>query len=284
MPDGPAPAPAPAPAPSTPATSPSAGIAATIGERIAPPGAGRVYRAHRRVRLSDVDTRGVARLDSVARYLQDVATDDVREAGVEDAVAWVVRRTTIVAPTRPRYGERIELATWCSGAGSALAERRTTLEGEGGSLVEAVSLWVSLDRTTLRPGPVADEHFEPYQEQSAGRRVRSRFLLPAGPPGDRDADPHRHPWPLRDSDFDLFSHVNNVVAWMAVEEEACRRHPAARPLWGQVEYRRAIEMGEAPVLVSSVGDDVLGVWLMGEDGTAAISARVGWAAEAAFQT
>ena len=252
-----------------------AAIAAAAGERSAPPGPGRVYRSHRRVRLSDVDTEGVARLDAVARYLQDVAPDDVRDAGVEDAVAWVVRRTTIVAPRRPRYGERLELATWCSGVGSALAERRTGITGEDGARVETVSLWVSLDRDTLRPAPVGDAHFEPYREQAGGRRVRSRFLLPSAPEGGESVGRGRR-WPLRDSDFDLFRHVNNVVSWTSFEEEALRSEPGRRPLWGQVEYRRPLEPGETPVLISSPGPGSVDVWLLGTDGTAATSARLGY--------
>lgn len=247
-----------------------ADVAAGVGERMAPPAAGRVYRAERRVRLSDVGTDGAVRLDAVARYLQDVATDDVREAGVEDAVAWVVRRTTIVAPRRPRFGEGIRLATWCSGVGSALAERRTSVTGEEGARVEAVALWVSLDRETLRPAAVADEHFEPYRQQAGGRRVRSRLLLAPAPEGSTG-----RPWPLRDSDIDLFRHVNNVVSWTAVEEEALRRVPAERPLWGQVEYRRPLERTETPAVVSRHGGGVLDVWLVGADGTAATSARLG---------
>ena len=247
-----------------------ADVAAAAGERMAPPGAGRVYRAGRRVRLSDVGPDGAVRLDAVARYLQDVATDDVRDAGVEDAVAWVVRRTTIVAPRRLRFGERVRLATWCSGVGSALAERRTSVTGEEGALVEAVALWVSLDRETLRPAAVAEEHFEPYRQQAGGRRVRSRFLLAPAPEGGIG-----RPWPLRDSDIDLFRHVNNVVSWTAVEEEALRRGPTEPPLWGQVEYRRPLDRAETPAVVSRDGGGALDVWLLGADGTAATSARLG---------
>lgn len=247
-------------------------LGAALGETIAPPGPGRVYRGGRRVRLSDVDSDGVVRFDAVARYLQDVASDDVRDAGIEDAVAWVVRRTTIIAPRRPQYGEQIELATWCSGLGPALAERRTTITGEAGSSVEVVSLWVSLDRDSLRPAPVGDEHFGPYREQAGERRVRSKLLLPATPDG---AGPSGRPWPLRSSDFDLFRHVNNAVSWTAVEEEAVRVLGGHRPHWGQVEYRRALEFGEEPVVVGAASGGGAHVWLLGPDRAPATSARLG---------
>src|SRR5579875_696279 len=106
----------------------------------APEPSGRSYRGQRRVRLADVRPSGKARLDAVARWLQDVATDDVREAGARDAYAWVVRRTVLQVVARPRYEEPVELVTWCSGAGAAWAERRTTVTGEAGVLVEGVSV------------------------------------------------------------------------------------------------------------------------------------------------
>ena len=45
------------------------------------PTTGRTFAAERRVRLSDIDAHGRVRLDSVARFLQDVAIDDVQETG-----------------------------------------------------------------------------------------------------------------------------------------------------------------------------------------------------------
>ncbi|HET9077067.1 MAG TPA: acyl-ACP thioesterase domain-containing protein [Acidimicrobiales bacterium] len=249
----------------------TAALPAPPGAEMREPGPGRVFRSARTVRLSDVDPEGRIRLDAVARYLQDVATDDVRHAGVEDAVAWVVRRTTITAGRRPVYGERLELATWCSGTGSALAERRTSVRGERGSRVETVSLWVSLDRETLRPVPLDGPHFDPYREAAGERRVRARFVVP-GPP---DGISEGRPWPLRASDIDLFHHVNNVIAWSAVEEEA-RRLAGGRPVtWGQVEYRRAMEPGETPVLTADAQDGAIGVWMLGADGTPAVCARLG---------
>lgn len=249
----------------------TAAIPALPGADMTGPGPGRVFRSEWSVRLADVDPSGRVRFDAVARYLQDVAADDVRDAGVEDAVAWVVRRSTIAVDRRPLYGERMELATWCSGTGSALAERRTSIRSEGGGHVEAVSLWVCLERSSLRPVPLDGAHFDPYRESAGTRRVRARFLLP-GPP---DGAGGGRPWPLRNSDIDLFAHVNNVVAWTAAEGEA-KRLAGGRPLgWGQVEYRRAIEPDETPLITAAPLDGAVGVWLLGADGSPAVSARLG---------
>lgn len=240
---------------------------AVVCRLVIPFAGGRRHRTTRRVRLYDVDPDGRARFDAIARYLQDVATDDVRDAGVEDAVAWVVRRTEIAVGRRPRYGEALELATWCSGSGPALAERRTSITGEWGASVETVALWVSLDRETMRPVPLRS--FDLYEEAAGGRRVKSRFVVPL--PSSTDGG---RPWPLRSSDFDILGHVNNAVSWTVVEEEARRLAGGRRIAGGQVEYRRPIGPGE-PVRVSGrlFGDEV-GVWLAGPDGPPATCARL----------
>jgi acyl-ACP thioesterase len=45
------------------------------------------------VRLGDADERGLFRLDGVVGFLQDVATDDWTDTGIETDETWVVRRT-----------------------------------------------------------------------------------------------------------------------------------------------------------------------------------------------
>ena len=109
---------------------------------------GRSFSAQRRVRLSDADSEGTLRPDGVARYLQDVATDDWDDTGVASDDTWVVRRTAWrVAPGGrwPLLGEMLTMTTWCSGTGAAWAERRTDLSHGEETLIEAVALWVPVD-------------------------------------------------------------------------------------------------------------------------------------------
>ena len=49
------------------------------------PARGRVFRADRRVHLGDVDASGAVRLEALARFLQDVATDDADDADLSEA-------------------------------------------------------------------------------------------------------------------------------------------------------------------------------------------------------
>ena len=61
-------------------SGPAGGRSATVF--VPRPGGGRRYAHRRHVRVSDAGPDGVLRLDSLARYLQDVATDDWADAGL----------------------------------------------------------------------------------------------------------------------------------------------------------------------------------------------------------
>ena len=113
------------------------------------PAAGRTFSAGRTVRLGDVDPAGELRLDAIARYLQDVASDDAIDAGLSNALGWVVRRTMIRIDRPLTVGEPLSLVTFCTGTGRSWAERRTTIADQHGAAVEAVSVWVHVDPTAV---------------------------------------------------------------------------------------------------------------------------------------
>ena len=221
---------------------------------------GRLFTQHRRVRLSDAGPDGVLRLDGVARYLQDVASDDWVDSGLDRDGTWVVRRTTVRVAAGGRWpalGEQVVLTTWCSGTGPAWAERRTDLEIDGTVLVETVALWVSLDRSG-RPARLAPGFEEVYGAATGGRRVSGR-IEPAPTP----SDPTTRPWPLRRADLDIVGHVNNAAVWAAVTEVA--RDPVAA---ASVTHHGPLEDGHSATLVTEPGR----MWLM-TDGEVKVSAE-----------
>jgi acyl-ACP thioesterase len=226
--------------------------------------------ATRRVRLADSRPSGRLRLDGIARYLQDIAADDMRDAGLAGEVAWVVRRTVLVVRSWPRFDDEVDVATWCSGAGAAWAERRTRVTVDGGAAVEAAALWVSLDPATMRPTPLTDEFLARYGAGSGGRPVRTRLTLPRA--GAADVAGGR-PWPLRSSDVDMLGHVNNAVAWAAVEDEMTAAGPA-RVTGAVVEHRAPIAADAVPVLARRADGDGMLVWLTAPDATTFVTARV----------
>jgi acyl-ACP thioesterase len=191
----------------------------------------RVFRARRRVRLADVDATGRLRLDSVARYLQDVASDDVIDAGQADGI-WIVRRTAIDVVVPVRVDEVVELATWCGGTAASAAARRTTIAGDGGGRVETETIWIHLDAEG-RPLRLDARFHELYGRAAEGRRAQTRLELPDPPP-----DATRRPWPLRRTDVDTLGHVNNAAYFAAVEEVL----PGASR--ARLEYRRPVDLGD----------------------------------------
>ena len=255
---------------------------------------GRSYHASRRVRLGDVTPAGRVRLDAVARYLQDIAGDDVDDAGISGEAAWVVRRTSLEVRHRPEYEDHLDLVTWCSGTGAAWAERRTTVSMAGRAVIEASSLWVCMDPVTLRPKQLDQRFFAVYGQTPQSRTVPSRLRLPARPPAETTSRPpaettSRPPsettsrrWPLRRADFDVLGHVNNAVAWVALEEQVAAHGSARSIVRAQVEYRQAIGSSDAgdptdadPTelnVVSLNQDGVVGAWIVdgsgGLEGTA----------------
>jgi acyl-ACP thioesterase len=227
------------------------------------PQRGRVFTRAVRAGLADCAPSGRVRLDALARWLQDVAYDDVEDAGVAGAAVWVVRRTRIRVARFPRFGERFTLKTFCSGFGRAWAERRTTIAAQDGdarglgrrvppddinfqrrgdAAVEAVALWVHLDPASRRPGPLTAEEVEVYGEAAAGRKVTAR-LRHESPDG---AAPAR-PWAFRATDCDVAGHVNNAAYWQPLEEELLGgEEPDGIDV--EMEFRNPAQPGEKLVL------------------------------------
>ena len=229
------------------------------------PAAGRIFEEARRVRLADVDPAGRVRLDATTRYLQDLSADDTADAALEEAEAWVVRKTVIEVRKVPRYLEALELATWCAGIGSHYAERRISIVGERGGAVEAATTWVHVDPRRGRPARVPAGFEDLYGEASGGRRITARLTHP-DPPA---AGVERSPWPLRATDFDVLAHVNNAAYWEAVEESLLDRGERRGPVRAELEHRRAVEPGAVVERLVAGEEGGLRVWLLADDVVAA---------------
>jgi acyl-ACP thioesterase len=232
------------------------------------PAEGRVYRAERHVRLGDVRPSGRVRLDAVARYLQDVAADDVLDTGFADETRWVVRSTRFEVSRWPAYAESVELATWCSATGPAWAERRTTITIGGVPAIEGMSVWVNLDPVTMRPAPLTANFASTYLASTAGRRIRGRLAHPAAPD-----EAERTDWALRATDYDVLGHVNNAIAWVVLEDTLSAHGLGGLVGAAEVEYPRPVEEVAALEVRTVVEPGLLQLWAAGPDGRTAISAR-----------
>jgi acyl-ACP thioesterase len=202
------------------------------------PARGRTFAGRRRVRLADVDARGRLRLDALARFLQDLAIDDVHETGWGmPEHLWFVRRIRIDILTPFVEDADVAMVTWCSGLAAIAAGRRWSITGDRGGRAEVDSVWIHLGPDG-RPRRIED--FGVYAEATDGRRVSARPELVAP-----SSDAPRCSWPLRVTDVDLHGHVNNAVHWQAVEHllRACGPDPRAA-LRARLDYREPLDFGD----------------------------------------
>jgi acyl-ACP thioesterase len=216
------------------------------------PERGRTFSSRRHVRLSDMDARGRLRLDAVARYLQDVAIEDVEETGWGlPEHLWFIRsiRIDVVAPFLD--DREVDLVTWCSGIAPVAAGRRWSLAGDAGGRIEVDSVWIHLGPDER---PARLDGFGIYAEATGGRRVSTKLRLQHPPDGARGER-----WPVRVTDIDLHGHLNNAAYWQAVEERLVRRGPdPSQPLRAFLDYRQPIDVDDEVTLVESAnGNDVL---------------------------
>jgi acyl-ACP thioesterase len=218
--------------------------------------------------LADCAPSGRARLDAIARWLQDIAYADVEDAGLQDTSAWVVRRSRLSVERFPRFAEHLTVRTFCSGLGRMWAERRTTVApaGEPGRAdVDAVSLWVHLDRVTGRPAPLTDAEIAVYGP-AAERRVRARLHHP--PPDDGASE---SAWRFRATECDLAGHVNNAAYWETLEEELLAlAAPEPERIDAEIEFRSPSQPGEKRILTSGPMR-----WIVDDDGEVNASVLLG---------
>ena len=246
-----------------------AGAQSLESKLVPEPRVGRVYRSQRTIRLADVAMDGRLRLDAMARYMQDIASDDVTDAGAEDELlTWVVRRTLIDVEQQFSADRSSSVATWASGSGSHWAARRTSITGDAGGHAEAESIWVLLDRATGRPARLPALFEDLYGASGLGRKVSAKLELPPEPA--RETLKVR--WPIRVSDIDTLGHANNAVYWAAIETALASDHegaPAAGRIRGVLEYRRPLDLTSVLELAIARKNQETAVWFVDGGDTAA---------------
>jgi acyl-ACP thioesterase len=221
------------------------------------PPSGRVYEARRIVRSTDVAPSGRLRLDSLARYLQSAAEDDLADVGLSEPVGWLLRRCELSIFDLPGAGNKLTIRTFCSGIGPRWAERTTTLSSVDGDAVQARAVWAAMGLADGRPVALSASFLGIYGPSAGGRAASVRLSHPR-PDTAEVAD--GRPWPLRATDFDEAGHVNNAVPWAAVEDELAVS--GWLPAVAEMEYHRAIMPGCDPALVTDRRDREAAIWLM----------------------
>ena len=218
------------------------------------PASGRTFRTSYRIRLSDTDAVGRLRLDAVARFLQDAATDDVSETGWgAPEHLWVLRSVRIDVAKPFLDDQAVTIVTWGSSFSSLAAGRRWSLTGDVVGSIEVDSTWIHLG-PDARPARIGSG-FDGYAEAAQGKVASTRLTL-APPP----LDGKRTAWPLRATDVDRMGHVNNAAYWAAIEHRLAGRDPDLRgPIRARLDYRHPLDLGEDVELVEKTDAGRYGV-------------------------
>jgi acyl-ACP thioesterase len=203
--------------------------------------------------IADAVGSGRVRLDAIARWLQDIAYEDVIDSGFDEGGMWIVRRMRIRVAAFPRFGEPVTLRTFCSGLARFAAERRTSIVGAT-ARVEAVAVWVWIDEQG-KPARFPERFLGLYRESAGERRASVRLHHPDPP-----ADAERTPWRFRAADEDVAGHVNNSHYWEPLEERLAGSELDSADF--EIEHREPAQPGDA-VIAAADGR----LWIESPEGT-----------------
>ncbi|WP_019202298.1 acyl-[acyl-carrier-protein] thioesterase [Tsukamurella sp. 1534] len=221
------------------------------------------------VRTGDVNPERRVRLDGVARYLQDMANDEMFHRGFDATDPyWLVRRSIIDVHEPLHWPSDVHLLRWCESTSSRWCNMRITLRGSAGGHIETEAFWIRFSAESGMPTHISDGGMEYLQQYVAETRLRWKALNTETPPepSERDYDVR-----LRATDFDPYQHFNNAAYWQLVEDDLNGDPLLASPHRAIIEYLAPIPLGSS-VQVRFVRDDAgyrQWIYLLDEDGTPA---------------
>lgn len=195
------------------------------------------FETSRPIRTGDVDTENRLRLDGVARYLQDIGSDNLAAFGFDETdPLWIVRRTVIDVHRPPVWPDRIRLRRWCAAHSTRWSAMRVQLTGAAGALIETEGFWIDIGAETGMPTRISDRLLDNLARTTDEHRLRWKPWLPARLPDAEDWEDRDRTFHLRTTDIDPFNHVNNATYWHAVEECLADRQDLREP-----PYRAVVE-------------------------------------------
>lgn len=248
----------------------------------------RFFEANYRVRTGDIDQEMRLRLDGVARFLQDVANDNIEatDFGATDPF-WIVRRTVIDVIRPITWPAGLTAQRWCGALSTRWTNMRVRLtadhetnrfnpEPREPGLIETEAFWINVNEQGM-PSRLTDEAFEMLSSMTDEHRLRWKSMNPEKAPAAEELALPDREHVLRITDFDPFKHLNNAAYWEAVEDELVDHNDLVEaPHRAVIEYLRPVVPG-TPITVRRTRDaDRLLVWLLmpGDDGELVSAATV----------
>ena len=244
-----------------------------------PPPGGLGFNTAWPVRAADVDPDNRLRFDGVARYLQDIAWENLHATFFEQTDPyWLVRRTVVDVIRPVVWPDEVSLRRWCSGMSTRWTNMRVQINSERGALIESEGFWINFSDKTGMPSRISDRGLDYLGMTTDQHRLRWKAWLTDPAPPESDADMQFH---IRATDIDQFNHLNNCAYWHAVEEKLVDLPKlVAKPHRAVIEYNSGV-LPRDHVMVRSRYDadtEVLRLWYLVE-GTIRAAARVSPLAE-----
>ncbi|AXK87636.1 acyl-[acyl-carrier-protein] thioesterase [Nocardia farcinica] len=168
------------------------------------------------VRAGDVDPYNRLRFDAVARYLQDIAWEELHQTFLHRSDPnWIVRRTVVDVIRPVLWPDDVRLLRWCSSMSTRWTNMRVRITSGNGGLIETEGFWINISESTGMPARISDEGLSYLAKTTDEHRLRWRPYLTDATPPESDTD---LPFPVRATDIDQYNHVNNACYWQAVEQ------------------------------------------------------------------
>ncbi|GGF23782.1 hypothetical protein GCM10007298_19630 [Williamsia phyllosphaerae] len=231
-----------------------------------------------RVRTDDVDQEMRVRLDGTARYLQDIANDNIEATDFHDSDPfWIVRRTVIDVIEPISWPATVTLQRWCGALSTRWTNMRVRVTAEHETnrfnpqmrppgLIETEAFWINVNDKGM-PSRITDEAFGMLAAMTDEHRLRWKTMNPEPAPEPGETD---RVHVLRSTDFDPFKHLNNAAYWEAVEDELLDHTDlTAGPHRAIIEYLRPITPGAQMTIRRRRDGDRLSMWMIVDDQTAA---------------
>lgn len=254
-----------------------------------PPSTESGFSTSHKVRTGDVDPQRRLRLDSIARYLQDIATDNLEATGhAQTDPYWIVRRTVIDVIEPITWPATVHQQRWCSGLSTRWANMRVRLTAQHQTnplnpqerpdgLVETEAFWINVNAHGV-PARISDDGFDTLATTTDTHRLRWIAMTAARPPQSPDQDaPEDRLHVLRSTDFDPLQHLNNAAYFAAVEDELLhhpdllqRRHRVV------IEYFHPVVAGSTMTIRRRRYGNQLQMWMAVDDRLAAAATITSW--------
>jgi acyl-ACP thioesterase len=158
------------------------------------------------------NNKGVLRLSSIARFLQESAWEhaELWHAGyhslIDEGLLWILYGLRVEIDAFPHWNDKIEVETWGKKYENLFAYRDFRINGEDNSrpLIKATSSWLLVDSKTHRPKRITPNYQRvPEIDDYALQGKPGNFECP-----DRyDSSEERK---ILYSDIDIYDHVNNT--------------------------------------------------------------------------